>query len=246
MTFKYNVTGAKRKELVTAISEITEAPVKYLGAPSFAYEVDYFTIDRNGGITFDDRADSEEIEMLAEALLERGFEPEPRFERPQPIEETVEPQVDASEPDETSICVYLPDDLFTEESLVNLTRLIAAKGALIKKALGADSLPILREDGKVGFPWFKGELTPEDIKAYNHFICALCEMARNQRRVTAKEKETENEKYAFRCFLLRLGFIGTEYKEMRKILLRNLEGNGSFRSGAKKEAAGTEVVPCEN
>lgn len=249
MEFKYNITGSDRKRLVAAISEITECAAKYKGAPTFAYEVDYFTIDKNGTMSFDDRADSDEVEMLVEALLERGFEPEPRFE--QPTEETLpseaEPQADdASEPDETSLCVYLPDDLFTEESLVNLTHLIAAKGALIKKALGADSLPILREDGKVGFPWFKGELTPEEIKAYNHFICALCEMARNQKRVTAKEKETENEKYAFRCFLLRLGFIGTEYKEMRKILLRNLEGNGSFKNGAKKEATGTEVVPCEN
>ncbi|MFR7894129.1 MAG: hypothetical protein ACLU38_08705 [Dysosmobacter sp.] len=49
MTLRYNLTGADRKRLVTAISEITGAPAKYLGAPSFAYQVDYFTIDRNGG-----------------------------------------------------------------------------------------------------------------------------------------------------------------------------------------------------
>ena len=80
MTFNYNVTGAKRKELVNAISEITEAPSNYRGAPTFAYEVDCFTIDKNGGVTFDDSADSEEIEMLVERLLEKGFEPEPRLE----------------------------------------------------------------------------------------------------------------------------------------------------------------------
>ena len=68
MTLRYNLTGADRKRLVTAISEITGAPAKYLGAPSFAYQVDYFTIDRNGGVTFDDRADSEEIENLIETL----------------------------------------------------------------------------------------------------------------------------------------------------------------------------------
>ena len=60
MTLRYNLTGADRKRLVTAISEITGAPAKYLGAPSFAYQVDYFTIDRNGGVTFDGRADSED------------------------------------------------------------------------------------------------------------------------------------------------------------------------------------------
>ncbi len=43
--------------------------------------------------------------------------------------------------------------------------------------------------------------------------------------------ETDNDKYAFRCFLLRLGFIGDEYKAARKILLGNLTGNSAFRHG---------------
>ncbi len=64
-----------------------------------------------------------------------------------------------------------------------------------------------------------------------HFIAALCEMSRNAKRVTATEKEVENEKYAFRCFLLRLGFIGAEFKAERKILLKNLTGSSAFRNG---------------
>ena len=77
MTIKYNRTGTDRKSLVDAIANITGAEAKYLGAPSFAYQVDYFTIDRNGTITFDDRADSEEIESLIERLASMGFEAEP-------------------------------------------------------------------------------------------------------------------------------------------------------------------------
>ena len=50
-----------------------------------------------------------------------------------------------------------------------------------------------------------------------------------------KEREVENDKYAFRCFLLRLGFIGDEYKLTRKILLENLEGSAAFKM--KKEEA---------
>ena len=69
-------------------------------------------------------------------------------------------------------------------------------------------------------------------------------MSRNATRVTAKEKEVDNEKYAFRCFLLRLGFIGEEYKTERKILLKNLSGSSAFRNGAKKEyAPGLDPVP---
>lgn len=66
-------------------------------------------------------------------------------------------------------------------------------------------------------------------------------MALNQKRIIAKEKPVDNDKYAFRCFLLRLGFIGEDYKAERKILLRNLSGSSAFKGGAKK----TEVESCE-
>ena len=80
MEFKYNVTGSDRKRLVTAMAERLKCTAKYKGAPTFAYEVDYFTIDKNGIVSFDDRADSEEIEKLIERLHEQGFETEPGFE----------------------------------------------------------------------------------------------------------------------------------------------------------------------
>ena len=92
-----------------------------------------------------------------------------------------------------------------------------------------EELPIEVGETKVSFPWFAGTPAPEEVKAYDHFICALCEMARNQKRITAKERDTGNDKYAFRCFLLRLGFIGPEYKQERKILLRNLTGSSAFK-----------------
>ena len=65
------------------------------------------------------------------------------------------------------------------------------------------------------------------------FIAQLCKLSKDQKRVSATEKEVDNEKYAFRCFLLRLGFIGDEYKATRKILLRNLSGNSAWKAGRK-------------
>ena len=228
MTIRYNRTGADRKPLIAAIAAITGAEAKYLGAPSFAYQVDYFTIDRNGAITFDDRADSEEIENLIERLAGMGFEAEP-VER--------EADTEAERPAaHDGLTIQMPADSFTPEALNNLHSLIAAKGQLIRKALGVDLLPVQVEADTVSFPWFSGEATAEEVKAYTHLITALCDMARNQKRITAREKGTGNDKYAFRCFLLRLGFIGTEYKTERKILLRNLTGNGAFKAGARKEA----------
>ena len=54
--------------------------------------------------------------------------------------------------------------------------------------------------------------------------------------MVATPTETDNDKYAFRCFLLRLGFIGDEYKIARKVLLRNLTGNSAFRYGDQGRA----------
>ena len=228
MTINYNRTGADRKPLIAAIAAITGAEAKYLGAPSFAYQVDYFTIDRNGAVTFDDRADSEEIENLIERLSSMGFEAEP-------VERKADTEVEQHAAHD-GLTIQMPADSFTPEALNNLHSLIAAKGRLIRKALGLDLLPVQVEADTVSFPWFSGEATGEEVKAYTHLITALCDMARNQKRIIARDKDTDNDKYAFRCFLLRLGFIGAEYKEERKILLRNLTGNGAFKAGARKEA----------
>ncbi len=90
-------------------------------------------------------------------------------------------------------------------------------------------------DTTVQFPWFTLE-QPEDADAYSRFLTALIDMAKNQKRINNKPDTSDNEKYAFRCFLLRLGFIGTEFKSVRKVLLRNLTGSSAFRNGGADNA----------
>ena len=63
-------------------------------------------------------------------------------------------------------------------------------------------------------------------------VVKLCVAAVQQKRVTAKEKAVENEKFAFRVFLIRLGFVGQDFRVARKILLKNLAGNSAFKNGA--------------
>ncbi|NCB53224.1 MAG: virulence protein, partial [Clostridia bacterium] len=216
--FNYKVTGNDRKRLVSAIGEILEVPPKYLGAPTFAYEVDYITIDKNGIVSFDDRADSDEIEMLVETLLEKGFEPEARFEDLQMTEEeelglgrqrrdpigedgmqpSDVPDEAESEDSGDSLILSYPRKDISDTALENLRLLVASKELLIKKVLGANALPIEVTDEAVSFPWFAGFPQPEEISAYAHFTGKLIGMAKTQKRVTAKEKETDNEKYAFR------------------------------------------------
>ena len=123
----------------------------------------------------------------------------------------------------------------------NLTNLLDAKGELIKKALGVDDIRIEIDEENVSFPWFPELPSAEATQVYTRFISKLCEMSKKQKRINNSEKKVTNEKYAFRCFLLRLGFIGEEYKTDRKILLRNLTGSSAFKNGAKKEAADDEI-----
>lgn len=218
MTITIHAQGAERKRLVQTISDWLGVPAKYCGAPTFNYEVDYFTIDRNGSLSFGDRADSEVIEQLLQHICDEGFD----------IDQS---HSNDDEEECCAVCVSMPKSLFSDSSLENLKALITAKGSLIKKALGVDDLPLEITDMKVSFPWFPVTPTPDEIQAYDTFICKLCEMARNQKRVSAAQKPTDNEKYAFRCFLIRLGFIGAEYKSARKILLKNLSGSSAFKNG---------------
>jgi len=221
MRIKFNRTGAERKALVTAMGEILGASPRYLGMPTAAYEVDYCHVDKNGTVEFDDRADSKEVERLLEELEGKGF-----------VGESEAPAQETS----MGFTVTMPKALFTDAALENLAKLLDAKGSLIKKALNKESLPIEISDETVSFPWFSGELTAEEVKAYTHLVTALCDMARTQKRVTTKAKEVDNDKYAFRCFLIRMGFIGPDYKMERKILLKNLSGSSAFKHSAKPKA----------
>ena len=147
---------------------------------------------------------------------------------PAPTEEAV------AATDEDSLSVSLPRNLFTETALQNLDALLRSKGRLIRHAFDIKEATYTLTDDRITFAWLHGTITDETAKAYAEFISKLCLMARTQKRVTAKEKIVDNEKYAFRCFLLRLGMIGSAYKESRKILLQNLTGSSAFKSGHRK------------
>ena len=235
MEYKFNVTGTDRKRLAAAISEFTGEKAEYQFMPTCAYVIGNFTLSKEGTLSCEDSTD---VTVLLEKLTADGFTAE--YEEV-PIAET---ETEADEEEAHGIAIQIPMAGFTETALQNLYTLVEAKGSLIKKALGVNALPINQIDDRLDFSWFAEDSSPDELQAYMHFITALCEMAKNQKRITAKEKETDNEKYAFRCFLLRLGFIGSEYKGERKILLRNLSGSSAFRSGSRK--ADTEEAETEH
>lgn len=231
MKANYNVTGNERKALVAAIAELTGEKAIYKFMPTCAYEIGDITVDKEGGVTCED---SEKLERIIHSLIADGFTAETDEE----IESTDEEPTTEDTDEATGLTVSLPLD---KVAVGNLTSLLTAKESLIKKALGTRDLGIEVTEDKVTFPWFTEMPEPDAVKAYTHFIAALCKMSKDLKRVNATEREVDNEKYAFRCFLLRLGFIGNEYKAERKILLKNLSGNSSWKNGAPEK----EVAACE-
>ena len=222
MKANYNVTGNDRKALVAAIENLTGDKAIYMRMPTCAYEIDDITVDREGNVTCED---ADKLERIIHSLIADGFTPEDTEE-------------DESDDKAIGLTISLPLD---KVAVGNLTNLLTAKERLIKKALGIDDLDIEVSEDTISFPWFTEMPDPETVKAYTHFITALGKMSRDLKRISANEKEVANEKYAFRCFLLRLGFIGNEYKTERKILLKNLSGNSSWKNGAPEKG----VAACE-
>ena len=75
-----------------------------------------------------------------------------------------------------------------------------------------------------------------DANAYCTFISMLCEFAKNQSRINRKPDTSDNSKYTMRCFLIRLGMVGAEFKAARKVILRHLSGNSAFRKVGDTDA----------
>lgn len=215
MRIEYNVTGAKRKEIVKIISAATNEPIRYLGVPSFSYAVGKFEITADGALIFDDGVDEKILAKVTGTLSAAGFN----------CETHEEPQ---------NFTISLPKKTFTEKAIENFKAILASKANLIKSAIGIDKVDFQVLENELKFDWFSNTPSADEFQAYINFICKVGELAKKQKRVTAKEREVENERYAFRCFLLRIGLIGSEFKKTRKILLEKLAGNCAFRSGHRR------------
>ena len=220
-TIDFNIRKNERKKLVEAVADFVQTDAVYTGAPGFAYRIGSMIVDKDGVLTIPNVEDAGfEISGLLDALTYKGF---------------VAAIITDDEEDEPEEPVGLTVEIPLENVNAGLlTKLLDAKGSLIKKALGVSDLRIEIKEDRIAFPWF-GDVDPDTAMTYTAFIAKLCEMTKNAKRVTATEKSVDNEKYAFRCFLLRLGFIGDEYKTERKILLQNLSGSSAYRNGGQSD-----------
>lgn len=212
MELKYEMKGAERKKLVQAIEDLISYKAKYLGMPSAAYEIGTFTVSKEGTVTSTANENLEDLEKILAG--DYGI------------------SLKTSEPVATQgLTVAITRN---NVNLSKLEKILGNKGDLIKKALGITDLEIKEDEEKVSFHWFENT-DKEHLMTYTKFIEALCKMSVNAKRINESSKEVINKKYAFRCFLLRLGFIGDEFKRDRKLLLEKLSGSSAFRNGGHKD-----------
>lgn len=237
-----------RKEIIKAIENHTGIKPKYLGAPSFAYQIklaeEIFTIDTAGKIKNTQGVEIELEKLLSGAVLTQTHDS---------AEEAV------------GFEVGIPIEGHTGVTVRNLINMIYSKQSLIKKAFEVeedivdsgfvesinkadlqsleDFKTAVYEYGASGclgiefdfigstitFKFAKNLQQPEKLEAYTQFVSLLNKSAKEQKYALPKPTNTDNEKFTMRTWLIRLGFVGSEYKKSREILLKNLEGNGAFR-----------------
>ncbi|MDD4428628.1 MAG: hypothetical protein PHG64_09600 [Paludibacter sp.] len=186
MTIPYNLTGKQRKQLAEDISVALHTIPKYMGYPTCNYQIGDCTLELDGKLIIPECVADETATALLEHLRNRGY-----------VGEAVET--------EDRLTISMPRELFTNANIDTLKQIVIARAPLFRKAFLADSLEAVVTDTTVSFPWFPFTTEPNEVNAYSAFITKLCDMARRQKRVVDVVAETDNGKYAFRCFLLRLG-----------------------------------------
>ena len=214
---RFTLESKQRPKLAQEIGNILGTAPHYERVPSCAYDIAGYRLDKERVLHIPDGVAEETVEDLILQLRECGFQDDAEVTEEVPVQQE-------------KLTIAIPRESLTDTALENLQKIIVNKQTLFQRTFRTDSTEIEITEEKINFTWFPYITDSDEIAAYTQFISRLCDMARDAKRVSSKPTETDNDKYAFRCFLLRLGFIGKEYKTARKILLRNLTGNSAFRS----------------
>jgi hypothetical protein len=245
---KIETTANDRKDIVKAMTELTGETSKYMGPPTFAYQIGNFTVALDGSIEVEEGFE-EDGERILECLKERGL-----AEDGTGIED-VELNIPISEMDGRKIA--------------NLIFLIHSKQYLLNKAFGKEVFKVdgefvkALEENEVGrledfhkiFKEHKAKCKGFDfsdenaiftyilendgdkLRAFIELTAMMVGQAKEQNRISPKETIEENEKYYLRIWLVRLGLGGRGGKETRTTLLSNLKGHSAFRTKEEEERA---------
>jgi hypothetical protein len=246
---EFNTDTTNRKKVVNAIAEYIGETSRYMGPPSFSYQVGCMLVDRNGKVATDNEELGEEVKKM---LKEMG------------MAESI-PEEDAQMEATT---IKVPTDGFDVKGIVNLLNMLHSKQYLINKSIGVEGFRVndklitvletldaktkeeavafitafenygigfsFDEEGITfsGFPFTQNGMK---IKAYCELAAMIVAYAKKQTRISPKETIEENEKYYMRVWLVRLGLGGKGGKEARTVLLKNLKVHTAFRTEEDKK-----------
>ena len=255
-----------RKLVVKALEECAGVKAKYMGVPSFAYMITIngrtYTIDRAGRITLDD------VEVELEALI-NGTNEEKETEARELAQENEALDFDITIPMEGhtgSTLRNMLNMLYSKQPVIKKVFEIEADilqadfiadlnkssiqtieefktGIAGKQQSGFNGIEFNFTNNTITFKFFRHLQEPDRLEAYTQFISLLSKSARGLSHASPKLTATDSYKFTMRTWLIRLGFVGHEYKKSRMLLLKNLEGNGAYRKTTIIESLET---PLEN
>ena len=266
MTVTTNTTD--RKALAKALADKLGTTARFMGPPTFGYQVGDYIVALDGSI------EGEDFETVRDFLQSIGCFPE---EETEPAEEQTEPETetpDSGTQDQVNISV--PADDLTPTQMKNLIFMLFTKQYLIEKMTGGDLLNIpdnliarlmentpenmedfkalldaAKEDGLTGFEFAEGKVTltyaahqdePERNMLYAMLTARILKAAKEATRVFPERQEPENEKYFARAWLLRIGYNGADSKAERNLLLKHLKGHSAFPNDEAAEKHKTKYA----
>jgi len=250
-----------RKDAAQRLAEITGEESRYTKMPRCAYEIGPYAIEKDGSVTVTEGADLQPLMTLVEEGLIEPFEApatEPAEEAQ--AEEQVSLTVEVPMKNHTGATLRnLINLIYTRAVLINkalgtgfrvdealVETLKDEACALTKEALlqaiggfetehgkAIDGLAITPEG--ITFSTLPETGDAETLQTFTVLCGMMNKQALDQKRIQAKAVNEENEKYALRIWLTRLGMNGPEFKDARRVLMANLGGNCAFRTPAEEE-----------
>ena len=252
--FQMKVGGAERKGVAGLIAQHFGAQAAYRGAPGFEYVVTdvggrEWVIDKVGTIITQFTAEDNVANrfLVLTVLDDNGLaalgQAEISFSMAGHNGMTLRNLVNILAAKQKLIAktMGIAGKIFIDPAVVEAVNAVPLK--TVADFLKAAALKGNEESGlqvtteTITFRWFAPSLNPETIKAYIQFALAVNRLALTQKHASAIERESENEKFSFRTWLLRLGFIGDQYQTSRKVLLGRLTGDSSFKTREQARAA---------
>jgi len=240
--------GTDRKHLVEALEKLTGTRKVYLGPPSFTYEIDVYSVLRDGSIEVRDEDLDQEI---LQRLIANGL-----------VEDPVNREMD--------LRISLPLSGHNGATLLNLVNMIHCRQKFLNQALGRpgafhidegareklaaecleDAAGFIEKIQEIGGDKFKGiefdgdkliftgfplSEDPDENKAYTELAALMNKVALESHHLKSETVDGTNLKYSFRVWLIRIGMNGNDYKTTRKILLQKLPGHTAFRTTDQAE-----------